>query len=72
MNGPNGSGKTTLLRMIALNIILAQIGCYVTCEKFKLTPFHFVFNKAAGDIAVHHETSSSFEMELTETGNILR
>ena len=32
VNGPNGSGKTTLLRMVALIIILAQIGCYVPCN----------------------------------------
>lgn len=39
LNGANGSGKTTLLRMTALNLILAQIGCFVPCEQFVFTPF---------------------------------
>jgi len=38
VNGANGSGKTTLLRTLALNIILAQIGCHVPCSQFALTP----------------------------------
>jgi DNA mismatch repair protein MutS len=49
VNGPNGSGKTTLLRMLALNIILAQIGCFVPCERFALSPFQFLFHKATDD-----------------------
>jgi DNA mismatch repair protein MutS len=49
VNGPNGSGKTTLLRMLALSIILAQIGCYVPCNRFALTPFQFLFHKATDD-----------------------
>ncbi len=49
VNGPNGSGKTTLLRMLALSIILAQIGCYVPCNQFALTPFQFLFHKATDD-----------------------
>jgi DNA mismatch repair ATPase MutS len=39
VNGPNGSGKTTLLRMLASNVILAQIGCHVPAEKFAFCPF---------------------------------
>ena len=31
INGANGSGKTTYLKMVALNIVLAQIGCFVPC-----------------------------------------
>ena len=49
VNGPNGSGKTTTIRMLALNVILAQIGCYVPAEKFAFSPFQFIFNKATDD-----------------------
>lgn len=32
--------------MVALNIILAQIGCFVPCSWMKFTPFNFIFCKA--------------------------
>ena len=48
VNGANGSGKTTLLKTIALNLILAQIGCKVLCSHFAFTPMHFIFNYSAG------------------------
>ena len=50
INGANGSGKTTYLKMVALNVILAQIGCFVPCSHMSLTPFNFIFCKA-GDLA---------------------
>jgi DNA mismatch repair ATPase MutS len=32
-------GKSTTLRMVGINVILAQIGCYVPCDLFEFSPF---------------------------------
>lgn len=48
VNGANGSGKTTILRTLALNVILAQIGCHVPCDKLALTTFNNIFNYSGG------------------------
>jgi len=49
INGPNGSGKTTLIRTVALCTILAQIGCFVPCKKFILSPIRRLISVAADD-----------------------
>ena len=43
MSGVNGSGKTTLLKMVALNVILAHIGCPVTASNMALTPLSHIY-----------------------------
>ena len=86
VNGANGSGKTTLLRTISLNVILAQIGCFVPCAHLAFTPFHFIFNYSAGldksqllqtraSDGVHDVSSmrmkSSFEHELAQCNEMI-
>ena len=51
VNGANGSGKTTYLKMLALNIILAQIGCFVPCKSMTMAhPLNFIYCKAGDQV----------------------
>jgi len=59
INGANGAGKTTYLKAIALNIILAQIGCFVPCKSFKFTPLNFIFCKAGDQKNIIIQQSST-------------
>ena len=54
VNGSNGTGKSTLMLTVAMNMVLAQMGCFVPClslGKFTfnlyitsvLTPYHVMF-----------------------------
>lgn len=47
--GINSSGKSTILRTLGLNVVLAQIGCYVPAEKFEYFPFTRIFTKMNND-----------------------
>jgi DNA mismatch repair ATPase MutS len=51
VSGANGAGKTTYLKMVALNIILAQIGCFVVAKRMVFTPFNSI-NCKGGDISI--------------------
>ena len=44
LTGPNMGGKSTLMRTLAANIILAQIGCFVPADYFKISPFDKIFS----------------------------
>jgi DNA mismatch repair ATPase MutS len=38
LSGENSAGKSTLLRSVCVAVIMAQIGCYVPCERAELCP----------------------------------
>ena len=68
--GSNGVGKSTLMKAIGLNIIMAQIGCYVPATKFKYYPYSNLFTR------IDHSDNlfkglSSFESEILELKTIL-
>lgn len=68
--GSNGVGKSTLMKAIGLNIILAQIGCYVSASEFKYYPYSNLFTR------IDHSDNlfkglSSFESEILELKTIL-
>lgn len=70
LTGPNMSGKSTLLRMVAVNIILAQMGCNIPAKSFALKPFDRIFCRlGASDRLL--EGKSTFFIELEETKTIL-
>ncbi|XP_015218440.1 DNA mismatch repair protein Msh6 [Lepisosteus oculatus] len=70
VTGPNMGGKSTLMRQCGLVVILAQLGCYVPAESFKLTPVDRVFTRlGASDRIMAGE--STFFVELSETASIL-
>lgn len=60
INGQNGSGKTTFLRMVQLNIILAQIGCFVPAKTFTFTPLTHLFSRSGTSIDSLENGVSSF------------
>lgn len=45
ITGANMSGKTMYMLTIGLNVLLAQIGCFVACEGMELSPVDMILTK---------------------------
>ncbi|NCN95637.1 MAG: DNA mismatch repair protein MutS [Bdellovibrionales bacterium] len=70
ITGPNMAGKSTVMRQVALNVILAQMGSFVPCEKAELPLFQKLYSRVgASDFLV--EGLSTFMVEMTEAAEIL-
>jgi len=69
--GINSSGKSTLMKSIGLNIVLAQIGYFVACEKFNFSPYHALFTRIHSNDNIY-KGLSSFMVELIELSSILK
>ena len=68
--GVNQTGKTSLAKAIALNVILAQIGCY-TAGHVRLRVFRRLITRLSGSDNMF-KGESSFAVEMTELRTILR
>jgi len=66
----NAGGKSCYLKSIGLNIILAQIGCYVSAKEFIYYPYHHIFTRISGDDNIFYG-QSSFALEMNELRSIL-
>ena len=69
ITGPNMAGKSTYMRQIALNIIMAQIGCFVAASQAKIGIIDSIFTRigASDDVA---SGQSTFMVEMNEVAQI--
>lgn len=70
ITGPNMSGKSALLRQTALNVIMAQAGCFVAAEAAHIGVIDKVFTRvgASDNISLGEST---FMVEMNEAASIL-
>lgn len=70
MYGINSSGKSSYMKSIGLNIILAQMGCYVSASEFEYYPYNNIFTR------INHsdnlfKNKSSYTVEILELKTII-
>ena len=66
LTGPNMGGKSTYMRMVAVNAILAQIGCYIPAKEAQIGIIDQIFTRmgASDDILMGQST---FMVEMLES-----
>ena len=70
LTGPNMSGKSTYMKQIALILIMAHVGCYVSAEYAKISIVDKIFTRigASDDLVTGQST---FMLEMSEVANIV-
>ena len=69
--GMNSAGKSSLMKSIGLNIIMAQAGMYVPCEKMEYFPYQKIYSRIPGGDDLF-KGQSTFIAEISEIRNILK
>ena len=68
--GTNAVGKSSLIKSIGVNIIMAQAGMYVSCNKLIFSPYKSIFTRILGNDNIF-KGLSTFAVEMCELRTIL-
>ena len=68
--GLNSSGKSSLMRAVGCNIVLAQIGFYVSASEFEYSPYSSIISKISSTDNLF-KAQSTFISEMMELKNLL-
>jgi len=70
ITGPNMAGKSTYMRTVAINVLLAHIGCFVPAASAQIPLTDRIFTRiGASDSQLTGQ--STFMMEMNEVSNII-
>lgn len=71
LTGPNMGGKSTFMRQMAIMIIMAQMGCFVSAKHYEAPIFDAIFTRiGASDDLIKGE--STFMVEMNEANIALK